>query len=145
MGSPLSATAANVVMEELEKHFFLNCLMISYFITDMYLNIQIINNKIKNNWHRKPIWSCYINFFSNHSLSDKIRIIYSITDRAILLSDKKFHVNHFNCERSTLLMNEYPSELSNEKLYERYKKLISNQQETNLLCEIYDRDNCEKS
>ena len=35
MGSPLSATAANVVMEELEKIFFLNYLMISYFITDM--------------------------------------------------------------------------------------------------------------
>ena len=33
------------------------------------LNIQIINNKIKTNWYRKPIWSGrYINFFSNHCL-----------------------------------------------------------------------------
>ena len=47
------------------------------------LNIQIINNEIKNNWYRKPMWfGRYINFFSNHCLSHKIGIIYSLTDRA---------------------------------------------------------------
>ena len=36
MGSPLSATAANVVMEEIEKKILmLNHLMSLYFITDM--------------------------------------------------------------------------------------------------------------
>ena len=35
MGSPLSVTVTNVVMEELGKKFFLNYLMILYFITDM--------------------------------------------------------------------------------------------------------------
>ena len=55
------------------------------------LNIQIINNKIKTNWFRNPIWSDrYINFFSNHSLSHKIGKTCSLTDRAILLSDKSF-------------------------------------------------------
>ena len=49
------------------------------------LDIHIINNKIRINWYRKPIWSgLYVNFLSHHSLSHKIGIIYSLTDRAIL-------------------------------------------------------------
>ena len=93
------------------------------------LNIQIINNKIKTNWYRKPIWSgLYINLFSNHSLSHKIGMIYSLTYRATLLSDKRFHINNLNYVRSTLLKNGYPLDLLNEKIYERYKKLFSNQQ-----------------
>ena len=36
----------------------------------LHLNIQIINNKIKTNWYRKPIWSGrYINFFLKNRLS----------------------------------------------------------------------------
>ena len=91
------------------------------------LNIQIINNKIITNWYRKLIWSGrYINFFSNHNLSHKIGIIYSLTDRAILLSEKIFHIENLSFVRSTLLRNEYPLNLLNEKIFERYKDLIFN-------------------
>ena len=56
------------------------------------LNIKIENNKIITNWYRKTIWSGrYLNFYSNHSLANKIGIIYSLTDRAILLSHEKYH------------------------------------------------------
>ena len=80
------------------------------------LNIQVINNKIKTNWYINPVWSGrYINFFSNHCLKYKIGIIYYLTDRAMLLSDKEFHKNNLNCVRSTLLKNGYPLELLNEK------------------------------
>ena len=133
MGSPLSATAANVVIEELEK-IFLNKLpydIIFYYryvddiliclpenkvedilcrfnsidkklkftiekfvnnnINFLDVNIQIINNKIKTNWYRKPIWcGRYIKFFSNHCLSHKIGMIYSLTDRGILLFLRTF-------------------------------------------------------
>ena len=39
--------------------------------------------------------------------------------------------------------NGYPIELLNEKIFERYKKLISNQQITNSVFEIYNIDNQE--
>ena len=39
--------------------------------------------------------------------------------------------------RPTLLKNVYPLELLNENIFERYKKLIANQQKINLVCEIY--------
>ena len=42
--------------------------------------------------------------------------------------------------RSTLLKNSYPLELLNEKIFERYKKLIANIHKTNQVCEIYDVD-----
>ena len=61
----------------------------------------------------------------------------------MLLSDKMFHVNNLNCVRSTSLKNGYPLELLNEKIFERYKKLISNQQKTNSVFEVYDIDNQE--
>ena len=37
-----------------------------------------------------------MNFYSNHSLSNKIGIIYSLTDRAILLSHEKYHNEKLN-------------------------------------------------
>ena len=102
------------------------------------INIQVLDNKIKTNWYKKPIWSGrYINFFSNHCLTYKIGIIYSLTDRAILLSDKEFHINNLDCVRSTLIKNGYPLDLLNEKIFERYKKLITIQHKTSQVREIY--------
>ena len=66
--------------------------------------------------------------------------MYSLTDRAILLSDKEFHINNLNCVRSTLLKNGYPLEFLNEKNFERYKKLIANLHKTNQVCGIYKVD-----
>ena len=42
--------------------------------------------------------------------------------------------------RSTLLKNGYPLDLLNEKIFERYKKLIANLHKTNQVCEIYNID-----
>ena len=186
MGSPLSATAANVVMEEIEKKILMKlpydiifyyryvddtliCLpenrvedilcrfnsidkklkftleiAINNNINFLDSNIQIIHNKIQTNWYRKSIWSGrYINFFSNHSVSHKIGIIYSLTDRAILLSNKCFHISNLNCRRFTLLKNGYPLELLNEKIFQRYREIISNQQTNFSINKIYDIDNQE--
>ena len=96
----------------------------------------------KTNWSGR-----YINFFPNHCLTYKIGIIYSLTDRAILLSDKEFHINNLDCVRSTLLKNGYPLDLLNEKIFERYKKIferykksITNLNKTSQVCEIYNID-----
>ena len=90
-------------------------------------NIKVENNKIITNWYRKDVWSGrYLNFYSNHSLSNKIGIIYSLTDRAILLSHDKFHFENLNLVKETLIKNGYPLDLLNEKIAMRYKFLMSN-------------------
>ena len=68
-----------------------------------------------------------MNFYSNHSLSNKIGIIYSLIDRAILLSHDKFHSENLNLVKETLIKNGYPLDLLNEKIAMRYKLLRSNE------------------
>ena len=91
------------------------------------LNIKVENNKIITNWYRKSIWSGrYLNFYSNHRLSNKIVIIYSLTDRAIHLSHEKYHSENLNLVKEILFKNEYPLVLLNENRANRYKFLMSN-------------------
>ena len=170
MGSPLSATLANVVMEESETKIINE---LTYYIKFYYryiddtsiclpknkindilskfnkihseliftleksvndsinfldLNIKVENNKIITSWYRKDVWSGrYLNFYSNHSLSNKIGIIYSLTDRAILLSHDKLHSeNLLNLVKETLIKNGYPLDLLNDKIATRYKLLMNN-------------------
>ena len=79
------------------------------------------------NWYRKDVWSGhYLNFYSNHSLSNKIGIIYSLTDRAILLSHDKFHSENLNLVKEMLIKNGYPLDLLNDKIATRYKLLMNN-------------------
>ena len=67
------------------------------------LNIKVENNKIVTNWYRKPIlYGGYLNFYSNHNLANKIGIIYSLTDRAILLSHEKYHYENLNLVKGTV-------------------------------------------
>ena len=90
------------------------------------MNIKIENNKIITNRYRKPIWSgCFLNFYSNHSLSNKIGIIYSLTDKAILLLHEKYHNENLNLVKRTLNKNGYPLDLVTEKIDNRYKSLIN--------------------
>ena len=90
------------------------------------LKIKVENNKIITNWYKKSVWSGrYQNFYSNHSLSNKIGIIYLSTDRAILLSHDKFHSENLNLVKETLIKNGYPLDLLNEKIAMRYKLLMS--------------------
>ena len=65
-------------------------------------------------------------FYSNHSLSNKIGIIYSLTDRAILLSHEKYGSENLNLVKETLIKNGYSLVLLNEKIANRYKFLMSN-------------------
>ena len=67
-----------------------------------------------------------MHFYFNHSLSNKIGIIYSLTDRAILLSHEKYHSENLNLVKENLIKNGYPLDLLNEKIANRYKFLMSN-------------------
>ena len=65
-----------------------------------------------------------MNFYSNHSLANEIGIIYSLSDRAILLSHEKYHNENLNLVKETLIKNGYPITLLNEKIAFRYKSPI---------------------
>ena len=49
-------------------------------------------NNILTNWYRKEIASERIlHFYSAHPIHHKKNIVFNLTDRAFLLSDKKYH------------------------------------------------------
>jgi len=82
------------------------------------LTLSIENNIILTDWYIKPISSnTTINFHSNHSKSQKINIISYLVDRAIKLSENKFHNKNINLVKKILIQNEFPKEF-----FEKYIK-----------------------
>jgi len=83
-----------------------------------FLLIRISNNTI------------YINWFHKKTLSERflfeIGIIYSLIDRAFLLSNLKFHQKNLEFAIELLLNNGYLFELIFEKINDRIKTLINN-------------------
>jgi len=76
-----------------------------------FLDVTIIknNNKLEFNWYHKPTFSGrYLNYFSQHPLSQKRGTIMGMVDRAILLSDPKFQQDNLNFVIKVLLNNDYP-------------------------------------
>ena len=82
-----------------------------------FLDLLLINNngKIITNWFQKPRFSGrLLNYNSNHPNSQKIGIIYNLIDRAIKLSDKKFHSDNIKLCKNLLLLNNYPINFINK-------------------------------
>ncbi|XP_071580377.1 uncharacterized protein [Temnothorax nylanderi] len=78
------------------------------------------------NWYRKPTFSGrYINYFSNHPLQYKINTITSLIDRAILLSDNRFHATNINIVKEILLNNSFPTEVIDKRINARLKTLAN--------------------
>ena len=64
-----------------------------------FLDVLLIreNGKIVTNWYQKPTNTDRIhNFNSSHKIQLKRNIIFNLVDRAVLLSDKKFHNYNIN-------------------------------------------------
>ncbi|KYN41655.1 hypothetical protein ALC56_03916, partial [Trachymyrmex septentrionalis] len=62
-----------------------------------FLNVTIINNSnyLQLDWYYKPTFSGrYLNYLSSHPIFHKKGVIMSILDRAMLLSNPKFHCNN---------------------------------------------------
>ena len=90
-----------------------------------FLDVQLLrkNNKIIYNWYRKPTFSArFLNFHSNHTKYQKVGMIYTLVDKAILLSDSSFHANNLDLVKNFLIENGYP-----EKFIDFYiKKRLDN-------------------
>ena len=94
-----------------------------------FLDMTLIrnNDKISTNWCQKPTSSGRIlNFNSNHHIQLKKNLIYNLIDRAILLSDKKFHNNNIQKVRKILLNNDFERSFIDNCIKHRLRKIRFN-------------------
>jgi len=93
-----------------------------------FLDTTIIfkNNKILFNWFHKPSFSGrYLNFWSQHPLSQKKGTITGLVDRAFLLSHPESHQANLELVVRILLENDYPLGFVFETMSSRLKGLIN--------------------
>ena len=101
--------------DELEKDGCLNFLDVT---------VHKDKNDISTNWYRKEIASeRMIHFYSAHPIHHKKNIVYNLTDRAFLFSDKKFHKNNRKIITDLLLKNKYPLDFINKQIKTRLRKI----------------------
>ncbi|XP_018353715.1 PREDICTED: uncharacterized protein LOC108755288 [Trachymyrmex septentrionalis] len=94
-----------------------------------FLDVSVNNNRFNFDWYRKPTFSGrFLNFHSNHPLTQKKGTIFSLVDRAFLLSDFKFHTKNLTAIIDILLLNDYPLEKDFifDSINHRIKNLIRN-------------------
>ena len=87
-----------------------------------FLDILLIkeNQKIITNWYAKRTFSGrFLNYHSQHPLSQKIAMVYNVTDRAIKLADIIFHKDNINTAKNLLKENNYPTKFINKYISKR--------------------------
>jgi hypothetical protein len=92
-----------------------------------FLDIKLIriNNKIITDWFHKSTFSGrYLSFYSNHPTHHKIGTIFSLIDRALLLSDPIYYNKNITFCIELLLDNGYPLEFIFKHINIRIKKII---------------------
>jgi len=99
-----------------------------------FLDVTIIKNnkKLEFNWYHKPTFSGrYLNYFSQHPLSQKRGTIMGMVDRAILLSDPKFQHDNLCFIINVLLNNDYPLKFIFDTINTRLKSFSNVLQQKN--------------
>jgi len=108
--------------------------------------VKVVNGKISLDWFHKETFSGrLLSFYSNHPLCQKIRIIYSLIDRAVLLSHPKHRQKNIELYIKYLLDNGYPLKIIFEKINKRLKTLFMNKLSSNINNEIIPIKNNEKN
>jgi len=88
--------------------------------------IIIKNNRIIFDWYHKPTFSGrYLNYWSQHPLSQKKGTIIGLVDRIFLLSHPEFYLKNFSFIIRTLLENDYLLKLIFNTMGTRIKSLIN--------------------
>ncbi|XP_018337091.1 PREDICTED: uncharacterized protein LOC108745430 [Trachymyrmex septentrionalis] len=98
------------------------------------VTVSINKNRCNFDWYRKPTFlGRFLNFHSNHPLMQKKGIIFSLVDRAFLLSDYDrafllsdgmFHTKNLTSIINILLQNDYPLDFIFDSINQRIKNLI---------------------
>ncbi|KYN35716.1 hypothetical protein ALC56_09916, partial [Trachymyrmex septentrionalis] len=82
-------------------------------------------NNTLYNWYHKPTFSAkYLNFFNFLPFDTKKGTIFSLVDRAFLLSDNIFHTKNLTFIINILLLNDYPLDFIFDTMNQRIKNLI---------------------
>jgi len=90
------------------------------------LSIHVVNNKLKIDWfHKKTFSGRFLSFFPHHPFCHKKGTIFSLIDRAILLSHPDFHTKNIILVVNILLNNGYPLDFIFNNINVRIKKIIS--------------------
>jgi len=92
-----------------------------------FLNVTIIknNNRIMYNWYHKPTFSGrYLNFLSQHPLSQKRGTVMGLVDRVFFLAHPEFHLDNLKFVITLLLENDYPLRFVFDTINTRLKYLI---------------------
>ncbi|KYM95054.1 hypothetical protein ALC62_14310, partial [Cyphomyrmex costatus] len=90
--------------------------------------IIISNNSLIFDWYQKPTFSGrFLNFMSQHPVSQKIGIIYGLVDRTFHLSHPNFQEKNLKFIVKILLENDYPKDFIFQNINARIKKLINKQ------------------
>ena len=93
----------------------------------MDTTISIINNRFVFYWYRKLTFSGrFLNFHSNHPIAQKKGTIFSLVDRAFLLSDFMFYTKNLTFIINVLLDNDYPLTFISDTINQRIKNLLKN-------------------
>ena len=66
-----------------------------------------------------------MNYLSKNPIHQKVAVIKSLTDYAILLTDKKFHHNNLKTVHGLLLMNNYPPQFITKHINKRILEMCS--------------------
>jgi len=90
------------------------------------VSLQYENNKFLCDIFFKPTFSGrYLNFNSQHPISQKRGLIYGIVDKIIKLSDPKFHQKNIKYAIEILLKNSYPLPFIFSNINKRIKSLLN--------------------
>jgi len=89
------------------------------------LSLIIRGDRLIIDWYRKDTCSGrYLSYFSGHPLCHKIGTIYSLVDRAFLLSHLCFQQKNLEYVTEVLINNGYPLDLNFNRMNIRIKHLI---------------------
>lgn len=94
--------------------------------TITFLDLTLINSDgfiITDTYHKPTFSGRYLNFYSNHSISQKIDTIIGMVDRAILFSHPSFHTKNLYTIINILISNCYPLTLIFKVIRNRIKFL----------------------
>jgi len=86
------------------------------------LRLHILDNIIQIDWFHKTTFSKrFLSYYSSYPLCHKVGTIFSLINRAFLLSHPRFHQKNIKFIIGLLLDNGYPLNLIFEKINDRIK------------------------
>lgn len=143
MGSPLSSSIANLVMEDFENKVLNNLNFKPVFYKRYVDDIVALIPKIKieyflnefNKYNERIQFTMEVGekiiHFLDVTIQNENQQIYNLVDRGIKLTDKRFHEENINLVKNALLNNNYTKNFIKKYIRYRYHKINNNSSNQN--------------